>query len=73
MSRVEMTDDERIEIIKSATYKGLLKLWRFEPSGSPWATGRVGDELVKAFSEKKAALSQGEQMAISKIVGWDKP
>jgi len=66
-----MTDDERIAWIDQASDYELLSRWRFEPSGSPWFMGSVGnycDNVVEAL--RKRRLEDGTWAQLSKEVGW---
>jgi hypothetical protein len=58
--------------IDSATYRQLLAKWRFEPVGSAWFQGEIGNYYEAAMKEKKAELPSGVQVAASKAVGWDR-
>lgn len=68
-----MIADETRALIDAMDYEKMLRLYRFEPSGSPWFTGETGDYFHITMLEKKNALSNEEQVEISKRVGWEKP
>ena len=53
--------------IDNASYVELLRRWRFEPSGSPWFQGEVGDYYNKVMREKK---QKADHVQASKEVGW---
>jgi hypothetical protein len=65
-----MTNEERKAWIDQASYPELLYNWRFEPSGSPWFEGELGQYYKKMLLEKKAGSPPGEQVSISKALGW---
>lgn len=64
-----MTTEKRIEAINKMTYHQMLILWRFEPVGSPWFSGEVGDHFKKVMHEKRKSA---DHVAISKSIGWEK-
>lgn len=68
----EVTDDERIAWIDRASYRELLQKWRFEPSGSPWFSGRVGEHFAEAMRIAKQRTPAGEQVSASKQIGFDR-
>lgn len=68
-----MIADDTRKLIDDMSYEQMLRLYRFEPSGSPWFTGEVGDYFHLMMLEKKNALSNEEQVEISKRVGWERP
>lgn len=66
-----MTQQQRLDWIKKASYEELLRLWRFEPVGSPWFSDEVVSEAFEeSLKEKKAALGDGMAASVSKVVGW---
>lgn len=65
-----MTDEERIEFIKEADAETLLRLWRLEPSGSPWFTDKVGDEFTSTMGAMRKS-DPAAWVAASKKIGWD--
>ena len=65
-----MTEQQMKDWIDAATYEQLLSKWRFEPAGSPWFQGKMGDYFSVALDKRRAACSPGEQVAASKNVGW---
>jgi len=66
-----MTDEQRKAIIDGASYEQLLQIWRFEPIGSPWHCGEVGQYLSNRFYELRETMTSGELVSASKAVGWD--
>lgn len=56
--------------IDNANYESLLSKWRFSPSGDPFFQRDTGDYYAKVMEEKRDALSQEEQVQISKKIGW---
>ena len=67
----DMTKKERMKWIDNASLKELLRKNRFEPAGSPWFSGEVGDYFLKVMGEKKKADPAGWTRA-SKELGWQK-
>ena len=65
-----MTDKEHKDWIDGASYRQLLSKWRFEPSGSPWFSGEVGEYFSAAMVLKQQETPHGEQVAASKNIGW---
>ena len=65
-----MTEEEMIEWIKSADYEDLLLKWRFEPIGSVWFRGKVGESFTNRFYYLNETLDQEERVAASKEIGW---
>jgi hypothetical protein len=52
-------------------YEQMLRLNRFGSLGDPLFIGQVGEYFVKSMREKKDKLTPGEQVAVSKRIGWD--
>lgn len=65
-----MTIEKMKVWIDSASYEQLLSRWRFEPFGSPWFQGEVGDYYSAAMNNKRVETSHEEQIAASKKIGW---
>ena len=61
-----MTDTVK-NFIDGLTYKEMLKLWRFSPTGSALFQGETGEYFSKIMKEKKEKVNAS---AISKEVGW---
>jgi len=59
-----------IEWISNASYSSLLSKWRFGHSGDEHFQGMIGDHYVREMARKKNALSNTEQIQISKEIGW---
>lgn len=64
-----MTNEERIVWIKKASYEELLRLWRFEPSGSPWFLDETGKIFKDRMNQLKEANPEAAVQA-SKNIGW---
>lgn len=65
---------EMLDFIEGASLDDLIRLWRFEPSGSPYfLPGDVNDRLVEVYTAKREAHSHDQLVAASKRVGWDQP
>jgi hypothetical protein len=54
------------------SYVGMLRRWRMTPLGNPLFMDESGDYFKKVMFEKKAQLTEDEQVTASKTVGWDK-
>jgi len=67
-----MDKEQMKEWIDKASYEQLLKKWRFEPPGSPWFQGEVGEHYAKVMSRKKQEIGVDAAVAASKEVGWTK-
>ena len=65
-----MTNEERIEWIKNATYKEVLRKWRFQPYISPWFVDEVGDFYLEEMSKRRKEMPHSEKVKVSKEVGW---
>lgn len=65
-----MTDKERIKWIDNASYQELLRKNRFDPSGSPWFAGSVGDHFLKVMKTRKEEVGHDAAVAASKTIGW---
>ena len=66
-----MTDDEMKAFIDAASYEQLLQMNRYEPLGSPWMCGEVGQHFSHRFEELRSTMTHGELVGASKAVGWD--
>lgn len=58
---------ENKAIIDAKSYKQLLSLWRFAPSGNLWFQGQTGDYWRERMTELR---DQVDHVAISKEIGW---
>lgn len=65
-----MTEEQMQNWIDSASYEQLLSKWRFEPVGSPWFQGDIGQYFAKAMQKKREETSYEEQVITSKTLGW---
>lgn len=57
--------------IDNANYLQLLEKWRNAPLGDPYFQGEEGKYYRKVMEQRKAALSQQEQVSTSKQIGWN--
>lgn len=65
---------EMLDYINKASLEDLIRLWRFEPVGSPYfVPGDVNDRLVEVYTAKREASSHDQLVAASKSVGWEQP
>ena len=75
MSEQSMVDEvippEMKAWIDHASYEQLLSRWRFEPAGSRWFQGTVGDYYAKVISERRKS-DPAEHIRASKAIGWNK-
>lgn len=65
-----MTTAEMKKWIVSASYEELLRKWRFEPSGSQWFQGELGEFFSQTMQVKKLSMSEAGPSQASKRVGW---
>jgi len=64
-----MTKAQMIGWIDGASYGELLSRWRFEPVGSPWFAGEVGDHFTVAMSRKRKDTPHDDQVSVKQVVG----
>lgn len=67
---MNFTVEELKAMVDGASYEELLRKNRFAPSGDPLFQGEMGEYTIASMNRKKAELSDGEVVAISKRVGW---
>lgn len=65
-----MTEEEMKAYIDNATYEQLLHMNRFEPIGSKWMVGEIGEYFSHRFHELRETMTHGELVGASKSVGW---
>ncbi len=65
-----MTVEEMKKWIDSASYQQLLSRWRFDPVGSPWFQGEVGEHYNKVMKERHKTVPVEEKVRASKSIGW---
>lgn len=66
---MELTAENKA-YIDNLSYEGLLRSWRFAPSGNEWFQGETGKywgERMKEMRDKGA-----DHVGASKSIGWDK-
>ena len=66
---MELTAENKA-YIDNLSYEGLLRSWRFAPSGNEWfhgETGKYWGERMKEMRDKGA-----DHVGASKSIGWDK-
>jgi hypothetical protein len=56
--------------VDGASYVELLRKWRFEPSGSPWFEGEMGEYFQAVMSQRSQETSGEERVRASKSLGW---
>ena len=64
-----LTDEIKLEI-DNMSYEQMLSIWRFAKSGHRLITGEVGTYFSSNMKEKKAKISNADQVQISKNIGW---
>ena len=64
---MKLTKDSK-DYIDSLSYEGLLREWRFSPSGNKWFQGEIGDYWKDRMHEMKE--KESNPISISKKVGW---
>jgi len=65
-----MTKHAMIAWIEKASYRELLRKWRFAPSGDPMLQGEVGELFAIRMKDLRASVGDAEHTATSKIIGW---
>ena len=65
-----MTPDDMKKWLETATYKDLLRKIRFEPMGSIWFKGEIGDLFMKRYTVVKKETPVEDQVKASKEIGW---
>lgn len=68
--RAEMTKEELIHWIDSASYEELLRKWRFAPAGDPFFRNEVGVYYCSVLHRKREEIGPEKHAAVSKRVGW---
>lgn len=66
-----MNEGQMKKWIDEAEYEALLMKWRFEPVGSPWFQGEIGEYYEEAMARKRSTIPSEELVSASKRVGWD--
>jgi len=61
-------DEDIKKWIDGASYEDLLRRWRYEPIGSPYFAGEMGNYYSQKMRERKAALLPGEAAYASKNI-----
>lgn len=56
--------------VDGASYEQLLGKWRFEPSGSPWFEGEMGEYYQAAMLQRSRETSDEAKVRASKALGW---
>ena len=64
-----MNEEEMKIWIDNASYRELLSKCRYEPVGSPWFTGEIGEYYEVMMKKKKEQITHEEQVAVSKSLG----
>lgn len=67
--RCNMTQEEK-DWIDNASYKDLLRRWRFAPAGKTIFQGEVGEYYHKVMGEKKSEIGNAEAVRVSKEIGF---
>ena len=56
--------------IDQASYEDLFYKWRFEPSGSKWFTGEVGEHFTETIKQRRQEVGPEQHTQTSKKLGW---
>lgn len=64
-------DINKKQWIDNATYSELLTRWRFEPIGSEWFDGELGEYFKQRFFYLRDSMVGEDLIRVSKAVGWD--
>jgi hypothetical protein len=56
--------------VDGASYEQLLGKWRFEPSGSPWFEGEMGNYYQAVMLQRSRETSDEARVRASKSLGW---
>jgi hypothetical protein len=67
-----MISEATREAIDKMSYEDMLRLWRYEPIGSPWFSGEIAIYFSESMVSKRDALDPAERTAISKSVGFER-
>ena len=65
--------DETTKLIDAMGLEEMLRIYRFDPMGSPWLLGWVGEYFSAKMVEKTSKCDPSEVETISKRVGKKKP
>lgn len=65
--------EELLDFVETASYEDLLRLWRFEPIGSPYFVPGIYEHVVETMKQKGEELTPVERAQISKDIGWELP
>lgn len=63
------TTSGNLQMIDCFSIEECLRLWRFEPCGSPWTTGACGERLGERLVAYRDAHPD-DWVALSQHVGW---
>jgi len=63
-----LTPEQMKVWIDKATPYEIMEKWRFEPAGSPWCTGEVGEYLGKKWIEMRKNITPAEYVQMSKAL-----
>jgi hypothetical protein len=59
--------------IDGATYKQLLRRWRFGKAGDPAFQGEIGKHYAAVMAKRKAETGPEAAVRASKDIGWERP
>jgi hypothetical protein len=66
-----MNVQEMKDWIDKSSYQELLSKWRFDPVGSPWFSGEIGDYYRKIMFKKRNEVGNDASVQASKNIGWE--
>lgn len=58
--------------IDNASYRDLLRRWRFSEAGDEIFQGDTGKYFAKVMAERRAKIGPVAHTAASKSIGWDR-
>ena len=66
----EMTSEQMKDWIDNASYKELLRKWRFASTGDPFFMGGMGDYYSRKLDILRNLVGDEEHTKMSKDIGW---
>lgn len=65
-----MNEEPTVQSAENLDYYAMRKRFRFEPVGSPWFQGEVGEVMMRRMKQYEREIPQEQQVAVSKQLGW---
>jgi hypothetical protein len=66
-----MTKEEK-DWIDNASYKELLKKWRFAEAGDSFFVGEAGEYYAEKMNQRREEIGNEKHSEISKEIGWER-